>query len=256
MFQHGMKPEREAKAVTQLLQQRADAVIFAYGVNAEGMAPLLQADIPVVQIEQEVCDGTDAVLIDPVTGINAAVKHLCSLGHERIAFIGGDPALYHRARIRGVSMEEDRLAAFQAAIKKHCACDDDELVRLGRYFTTQGDDPSKAGRDTMHALLAPAERPTAVLASGDILAAGALQALGEAGLCVPRDMSVIGFDNSIANLLTPPLSSIGRPLLEIGRCTLDLAVDAIKEPDQKREHKQITFPTKLVLRQSTNEKIA
>nr|WP_320144634.1 LacI family DNA-binding transcriptional regulator [uncultured Cohaesibacter sp.] len=256
MFQHGMKPEREAKAVTQLLQQRADAVIFAYGVNAEGMAPLLQAGIPVVQIEQEVCAGTDAVLIDPVVGINAAVEHLCTLGHERIAFIGGDPALYDRPRVHGTSMDEDRLDAFRAAVRKHGASEDGGLIRLGLYFTTTGDDPAQAGREMMHALLQAPRRPTAVLASGDILAAGALQALGEAGLSVPGDMSVIGFDNSIANLLNPPLSSIGRPLVDIGRCALDLVVNAINGQDNNSEPNRITFPTELVLRHSTRKRRA
>ena len=119
--------------------------------------------------------------------------------------------------MHSTSMEEERLAAFKTAVKKYGAREDEALIRLGLYFTTNGDDPAKAGREMMHELLQAHNRPTAVLASGDILAAGALQALGEVGLSVPKDMSVIGFDNSIANLLTPPLTSIGRPLLEIGR---------------------------------------
>ena len=65
------------------------------------------------------CAGTDAVLIDPVVGINAAVGHLCALGHERIAFIGGDPALYDRPRVHGTSMDEDRLDAFRAAVRMY-----------------------------------------------------------------------------------------------------------------------------------------
>ncbi len=249
MFQHGMKPEREASAVVQLLQQRVDAAILSYGINAEGMEPLLQAGIPVVQIEQEVRGGTDAVLIDPATGINAAIDHLCALGHRRIAFIGGDPERYHRARVHGTSMEEDRLAAFRAAIARNGADDNPELVRLGLYFSLQGDDPAFHGRQMMDELLTLKDRPTAVLASSDILAAGALQALKIAELKVPEDISVIGFDNSIANLMTPPMASIGRPLNAMGFSALELAVEAITNPD--RSARRITYQTELVLRKST-----
>ncbi len=249
MFQHGMKPEIEASAVVQLLQQRADAVIFSYGINASGLAPLLQAGVPVIQIEQEVCGGTDAVLIDPASGIDQAIDHLQALGHRRIAFIGGAPDRYNRARVHGTSMEEDRLAAFSAAIARHGLDDDPALIRLGLYFPLTGDDPASEGRKMMRDLLGIERRPTAVLASSDILAAGALQALGEAGLSVPDDMSLIGFDNSIANLLTPPLSSVGRPLQAMGLAAIDLVVEAIENPDRKV--RTLVYQTELVVRRST-----
>lgn len=249
LFQHGMKPEREAAAVAHLMQQRADAVIFSYAVTAEGMEPLVRAGIPIVQIEQEVRAGTHVVLIDPVPGIDAAVDHLVGLGHRGIAFIGGDPELYKRARVRGTSMEDDRLAAFRSAMARHDLPVPAHHLALGRYFTLSSDDPAAEGRRMMEGLLNLHPRPTAVLASGDVLAAGALQALTSAGLRVPDDMSVIGFDDSIANILAPPLASIGRPLDEMARQALNMAISATEGGTSGTGYARL--PTRLVMRKST-----
>ncbi len=247
-YQHGMNAQREADAVTQCLQQQADAVIFAYAVTAEGMQPLVDAGVPIVQVEQARRPGTDMVLVDPATGIDEAVRHLTDLGHRRIGFLGADPDRYARARHHGRTQEEDRILAFQGAVLRHGASPDPDLIRLGLY-SAPDDDPAREGRRMMQELLDLPQRPTAVISSGDILAAGALQALHAAGLNVPGDISLIGFDNSISNLLSPPLTSIGRPLEEMARTALDMALAATA--DETREHRCETFSTSLVLRAST-----
>lgn len=248
-FQHGTSPESAAAAVAEMIQRRVDAVIFSYALRPEDIAPLTAADIPVIQIEQQVVEGTDAVLTDPNIGIDEAIGHLAGFGHRRIAFLGGDPQIYRRPPVRGTTMEDDRLAAYRQALHRHGAEADPALEILGRYFRVDGQDPASEGRAMADRALALPQPPTAILASSDILAAGVLQALGQRGLRVPDDMSLIGFDDSIASLLTPPLHSIGRPLAEMARAGIEQVIAAIEQPDHQPVIR--VLPTGLRCRAST-----
>ncbi|AEM40048.1 catabolite control protein A [Ketogulonicigenium vulgare] len=248
-FQYGSANEPVADAVQQLILNRVDAVIFSYALRPEDIAPLTAANIPVVQVEQEAIAGTDAVMCDPAPGIRAAIAHLTALGHQRIAFMGGDPAAYARPRVHGTTMEEERLAAFRSAVRDLGADSDPSLEVLGRYFTLSGLDPSKEGRAMMQRILDMDQPPTAILASSDMLAAGILQVLNAAGKSVPGDFSVIGYDDSISSLLAPPVTSIGRPLQQIAKTTLDLAIAAITDADHRPMRR--VFDTSLTVRAST-----
>ncbi len=248
-FQHGTSPETASAAVAEMIQRQVDAVVFSYALRTDDIQPLLDKKIPVIQIEQEVVDRTDAVLTDPKPGIDEAIAHLCALGHHRIAFIGGDPVLYTRPPVHGSTMERDRLLAFHDAIARNGADPDPDLVVLGRYFGANRQDPASEGRAMMERLLALPNRPTAILASSDVLAAGVLQTLGAHGLSVPEDMSLIGFDDSVASLLTPPLHSITRPLDQMARKAIELVISTIENKDHTPQ--RILFPTSMFRRAST-----
>lgn len=248
-FQYGSATEPVTDSVANLIQNRVDAVIFAYALRPGDIEPLLEADIPVVQVEQEAISGTDVVICAPQKGIHAAISHLVELGHRRIAFMGGDPASYPRPRVHGMTMEEERLAAFRTSVQTLGADTDPALEVLGRYFSVTGDDPASEGRAMTRRILDMENRPTAILASSDMLAAGILQALWAEGLKVPEDFSLIGYDDSVASLLAPPLSSIGRPLDEIAKAAIDCAITAIiDKPHRTSRH---VFDTALRFRQST-----
>jgi LacI family transcriptional regulator, repressor for deo operon, udp, cdd, tsx, nupC, and nupG len=248
-FQYGSAAEPVTDAVAQLIQNRVDAVIFSYALRPEDIAPLLEANIPVVQVEQEAIAGTDVVICAPQQGIHAAIAHLVELGHRRIAFMGGDPAMYDRPRVHGTTMEEERLAAFRASVRALGADSDPALEVLGRYFSATGEDPAVEGRAMMRRILDMENRPTAILASSDMLAAGILQVLLSEDLKVPRDFSIIGYDDSIASLLAPPLSSIGRPLDEIAKVAIQRAIAAIIDTSHRPTRN--VFDTTLRIRQST-----
>lgn len=249
-FQHGTQSEPISSAVAQMIELRADAVIFAYALQPEDLSPLLRAHIPVVQVEQEVMLGTDTILTDSQPGIDQAIRHLAELGHKRIAFMGGDPALYNRPRVVGPTMEEARLIAYRESIVKYGAESDPSLEVLGRYFAIAGGDPAREGREMMKRVLAMPNRPTAILASSDMLAAGILQTLAQNQISVPRDMSLIGFDDSVAPLLSPPISSIGRPLSEMARRAIEMAIHSIESPDEHRISREVVT-TSLRCRSST-----
>src|SRR5208282_1075214 len=98
-------------------------------------------------------------------------------------------------------------------------------------------------------LLSLSARPTALIVGSDLLAAGALQAIYDAGLSVPKDLSIIGYDDTMAEILTPPLTSIAQPIPELGRNAVTLALEAIADPGAAARN--IIVPTKLVTRKST-----
>lgn len=248
-FQHGTSPETASAAVAEMIQRQVDAVMFSYALRTDDIQPLLDNKIPVIQIEQEVIASTDAVLTDPRPGIDQAIAHLCELGHRRIAFIGGDPALYNRPLVHGSTMERDRLQAYHDAVIRHGAEQDPGLVVLGRYFGEKPEDPARAGRLMMERLLAMPERPTAILASSDVLAAGVLQTLSAHRLSVPDDISLIGFDDSVASLLTPPLHSITRPLDQMATKAIELVIETIENPGHAPQ--RVLFETSMFPRAST-----
>lgn len=237
--------EVERQGVQRFLDQHVDAVIFCSATSPDTVHLVEQSGVPSVQIEREVAIGGSLVLADPLPGMEEAVRHLQSLGHNRIAYMGGDFNIGQSERQREESVEAQRLAAFRQAMAGAGLVVDDGLVRLGRYYVGGEELP---GHRHMVELL-KGDRPTAVIAGADLLAAGAIQAIREAGLDVPRDISVVGYDNIIAELLTPPLTSISQPIVQFGQAAVALALEAITEPGKPRETR--TFPTRLVLRQST-----
>src|SRR5262249_54461164 len=133
------------------------------------------------------------VLIDYAHGIRQAVDHVVGLGHRRVAFITG-PLDLHSARTRR--------QAFLDGMRAHGIKPDPRLVREGTH-TAEG------GRQAMAAVLRAQKRPTAVICSNDWTAIGALHALDEAGVRVPEDVSLVGFDDiPLASYANPPLTSV------------------------------------------------
>jgi DNA-binding LacI/PurR family transcriptional regulator len=163
------------------------------------------------------------------------VEHLLSLGHRRIGLIGGDtndPMRFTPPHHRGTGY---RQALRQAGIEP-----DDSMERLG-YFTVEG------GEAAMLQLLELPERPTAVFAESDEMAYGAIRAIRRAGLRVPQDIAVIGFDDhSTADLLD--LSTVRQPVGEQGALLAQQLLDTLTKD---REPSDVVLDTELVVRGST-----
>jgi DNA-binding LacI/PurR family transcriptional regulator len=248
-FSHNQDAELERVGAERLIERRVDAMLLTYAVNAENVAMMRASGVPIVQIEREQMLGTHAVLVDNTAGVMEAVRHLVELGHRRIAFVGGDPVLHPYPRFRGRTVEEERLESYVEALRLAGISPNRELIRLGHYFRYDDPDSAYEGYHHTRALLALRDRPTAILAGCDLLATGILQALYEARLRVPDDVSVIGYDDTLAIRLSPPLSSVAQPMTELGREAVRLALAAIEAPAM--EPTTVTLPTRLVLRQST-----
>ena len=173
------------------------------------------------------------ISVDNEGGIHQAVAHLIDHGHRDIAFIAGDPD------DKGDS--ESRLIAYQSAITKYGLETNPKLIAQG-WHTFSG------GYEAAQKFILSRVKFTALVSSDDNSAIGAMKALREAGLQIPRDVAVIGFDDQPdAVAQVPPLASIHVPLTAIGEQALMLMIDhLIKGYDLE----SIRIPTRLVPRQS------
>jgi DNA-binding LacI/PurR family transcriptional regulator len=140
-----------------------------------------------------------------------------------------------------------RVAAFRDVISRAGLDLPDAYVQVGLYHDNT-DRPSDGAR-MMTAFLAVQPRPTAVIVGSDFIAAGVLQAIHEAGLRVPDDISIVGYDDSMAEVLTPRLSTIAQPMEALGKFALDASLASEEELTELGTRR--TLETKLVIRAST-----
>lgn len=176
-----------------------------------------------------------SVSADDRHGGRVAAEHLISLGRRRIAVVGGPPS------IRQVS---DRLAGAESAAQEHSGV-------TVEYVNTGGMD-SESGRIAAREFLTrgAAERPDAIFAANDLVALGALQELARAGVAVPDDMALVGYDDiEFAESSTVPITSVRQPAEDMGRSAAQLLLSALEHPDAAVQHP--TFTPELVVRQST-----
>jgi DNA-binding LacI/PurR family transcriptional regulator len=241
--------EHEREGVERFIERRVDAVIFTYARGAENLELLRKANIPVVQIERDQRGQTHTVFVDNAMGAELGMRHLSGLGHRHIAFIGGDVASHLRSSSRPRSVEEERLGAYLKVMAELGITPDPALIRLGPYIMPGSRGENAAGYDAMRALLALPERPTAVFTGCDVLASGALRAIYEARLRVPDDISVVGFDDTLAAMLAPMLTTVAQPMIELGRTAFQFALAAIEDPSMAP--RSITLAPHLVIRDST-----
>lgn len=248
MFNHGGSAEQERVGIENFIAQRVDAVLFCTAMQPENLALLERAGIPAIEIERSSTASASCVRVDNYVGARAAVDHLVSLGHSAIAFVGGDTALYPRDAARGRSVEEDRLAAYRDGMAAHGLIPKEEWIRLGTYYDLDGGNTGKEGREHAEALMALTDPPTAIFATCDILAAGVLQALYRTGKRVPEDVSVVGFDDTLASYLSPELTTVAQPVSLLGEQAFHMALAAITGQESQDE---IVLPSALVIRHST-----
>ena len=178
----------------------------------------------------------DSISIDNVAGAEAAVRHLVALGHRRIATISG-PA--------GNADARQRLDGYRRALAAG-GLEPDETLEVEGDFT----EPSGfAAAQRLLALANGAGPPTAIFAANDYMAIGAVSALAEAGLAVPKDVAIVGFDDiAMARYLNPPLTTVNVDLLDLGARAVDRLVDQKNGATTRRRH-EVT-PATLVVRRS------
>lgn len=238
----------EAAGVRRFLDHHVDAVIFCTAIDPANVRLIAGTGIPTVQVERHIAHVGGVVTVDAQGGMQDAVSHLYNLGHRHFAYIGGTTNFGLMEGPASQTVEAVRARLFREGLQRHGIEIDDAYVVSAPYY----DDSKPArqpGHRLMRGLLALDPRPTAVICGSDLLAASALQAVSEAGLSVPRDISMIGFDDTMAEILTPALSSIAQPIEEMGRLAVDLALQAIDDPASGS--RILSTDTNLVLREST-----
>ena len=174
------------------------------------------------------------IVLDYAVGIEEAVSHLVSLGHERIAHIAGS------SRIRSGVIRRD---AFIRAMKRHFPSNKNPL-------SFEGDFRFEGGQLAATQILEQKKLPTAVVVANDMMALGAMHEFKASGLTIPRDISIVGFDDiAFASLADPPLTTVCSPRVEIGRRAVEALIMTIKTPNQHGV--EIRIPTYLITRKST-----
>ena len=213
------------------------------GVVVMGLDPedpevgrLARSEMPTVGVDAALeGPNTTFVISDNARGARLAVDHLHGLGHRRIATITG---------LLETRPAADRLRGYRAALQEHGLAYRDELVAYGDFYT-------ESGRRAMAQLVGLEEPPTAVFAASDMMALGAIRAAADAGLSVPGDVSVVGFDDmQLAGHLNPPLTTLRQDKGGLGSAAGRVLARIVEGDESASEH-IVVLPVELIERGSS-----
>jgi len=229
-----LSEEKEEAYLEVLLSKQIDGLILISSSNhPERLQRLLDAGVPLVIVDRELGLSVDKVLVDNEQGGYLAGQYLLQLGHRRIGCIAGPSE---------VNPSAGRLAGFKRALWEAGVELPDEAV-VASDFRYDG------GAQAMTTLLQQKLNLSAVFATNDTMAIGALTALRAAHLRVPNDISLIGFDNiPLSEAVIPSLTTIAQPIKEIGQLSVALLLERIK--NSSNQPKTTLLSTVLVERQS------
>lgn len=225
--------KRTVASVQRMLEQRVSGVaVMTSEMDAALAARLAAREIAVVFLDVgKVGPYVSSITVNYEKGIRAGVEHLLELGHRRIAYISGPLRLKSAQR---------RQLAFTKTMKKYET----------QPFVYEGDFKATGGQQAVAAMLQQKPRPTAIVAANDLMAMGAMRELRKAGLRVPEDISVVGFDNILfAELADPPLTTIALPREEIGRAAVEALLHTVT--DKNKDGREYKITPKLMVREST-----
>lgn len=186
-----------------------------------------------VALVNSVMPGAPSVVAENVSGASAMVRHLVSLGHSRIGYIGG---------LDNTTVGLERTAGYHAGLAE-------AGLPVRESYVVYGNFSEASGAEAMRALLSRQPRPTAVFAANDMMALGALREARAAGLRVPRDIALAGADDiALGSYVTPPLTTIRQPMYDIGRQATDTLLALLAGADAAPTVARIK--TQLVVRAS------
>ncbi len=225
-------------ASRQMIERRVDGVAILTFGGEETLIDIFSCrNVPVFVIDADYpARFLRTVRIDYRHGIRQAVQHLAALGHVRIAFISGPPLL------KTAAMRKD---AFQQ-------CMEEIGLEVFPEMLVKGDHTMESGMEATSALVSLQERPTAVVCSNDLTAIGVMREAFDLSLNIPRDLSIVGFDDiRLAQFMTPPLTTVRMSQVGIATVAFRALLDSV-EPQPKQNALNVpAIETNLVLRCST-----
>ncbi len=230
--------ERELAYLDVLLSKQVDGILLvSTGAYEEALHFLAARHAPVVMVDRSPGEAyaatIDTVFTDNQGGGVLATRHLLGLAHRRIACIGGPSQLTSSA---------GRVVGYRQAMAEAGLAVDEALI-------LSGDFQHEGGYQAARTLLALPEPPTAIFVCNDLMAVGALCAIHEAGLRVPADVSVVGFDNiALAQYSVPRLTTISQPTAAIGQAAVRLLLERLQDRDAPARHERL--PVALIERDS------
>jgi LacI family transcriptional regulator len=222
-------PEREISYVQVLLSRQVDGILLiSTGAHQQSLELTAESNTPVVLVDRSAhVDGVDEIFTDNLGGGRVATEAVLALGHRRIGCVTGPSFLTPSA---------ERVEGYRQALANFDAPDvvqEDALIVAGDFQHHGG---YEAGKQ----LLALDERPTAIFACNDLMAVGVMSAAHEAGLRVPEDLSVIGYDNiPLAGYSSPRLTTVGQPAKALGSLAVERLFARISNPDSATQHERL-----------------
>lgn len=228
--------ERERQFVDRLRRRQVDGVVLIpSGDPRDAVRPLTAAGIATVLVEHEV-RGLPSLVVDEHAGGRLGTEHLIRLGHRRIGLIRQKPS--HR-------LSRHRFDGYRQALEAHDLVYDPVLV-----IETEGGAGEAA--DAAGRLLHLERPPTAIFTHNDVMAVGVLHAVKHAGLQVPQDISVMGYDDiTLAAYLSPPLTTVRFPHREIGRRAAQMLNDIGSGQPPERHDSSAVLTPRVIVRGST-----
>ncbi|MGK9182126.1 LacI family transcriptional regulator [Priestia filamentosa] len=226
--------EKEKNYLALLTSQRVDGLVVASAFRSTVLLQeTIDRGIPSVLIASEIPQlSINTVTVDDYKGGYLATSHLLDLGHKDIAIIS-----------ENVRSNEPRLAAYKDSMRE-------EGIDVKPEYIMKTEATIQKGYECAKKLLLLDEKPTAIFACNDLLAAGVIQAAKELELDLPRELSVVGFDNTVLSTTTAPmLTTISQPIKQMGAKVVDLLR---QEMEESKGHKErLLMAPELIVRQST-----
>ncbi len=234
----GTTEREELETVTRLVRgRRVDGILLLYSrANDPVVAMLKEADFPFAIIGRNE-EYPDILTIDNdnVQASYDATRHLISQGHERIGFVSGPPNLI---------VSRDRLAGYTKAMRE-------AGLALRPDWIVEGEFLQESGYRAMSLLMGLPERPTALVVIDDVVTFGIVRGLVELGYSVPKDLSLVSFNNIVfSELATPPITSIDIGIYQLGYTASQELIRSI-QPDQTAHAIRHIIPHRLVVRESS-----
>jgi len=231
--------EREEEAIQVMLAERVDGLLITpVQTGTETIERLKESGLPFVLLGRYFDDlETDYVVTDDVKGGFLATEHLIKLGHRRIAMINGS---LH------ISSARERFQGYRKALNHYGVELDESLISAGAITMEDGYRISKS-------FLAQRDRPTAIFAYSDFVAFGVMKAVREAGLKIPEDVAVIGYDDvRFSSCLEVPLTTVRIPKEKMGAKAMEVLIGKIMNNERKsKSFRKVKLPVKLIIRSTT-----
>ncbi len=230
----------EVDSLKMFMNKKVDGILYFVSDLTEEKKELVRfiyETTPIVLVEQEVSEDIPFVVPDMYNGAKLLVEHLIENNHKKIALIG--PPEYD-------TVGQQRVIAYKDVLKANDIEYNDEYISLSNYGFEQG---MKSMEEIFNRV---DEKPTAVFAADDEMAIGAMSYLRSIGLEIPRDISIVGMnDSAVSRYITPSLTTINHNQSEIGRLAIETLLKMMK--DEKVEEKHIRAQETLVVRDSVRK---
>ncbi|MGQ9622690.1 MAG: LacI family DNA-binding transcriptional regulator [Candidatus Caldatribacteriaceae bacterium] len=233
------RDEEEEFYIDSLIEKRVDGIILgSVHLESKSFEKLKEAEIPFIFVSRlprnrEECD---YVMIDNVLGGYMATRYLLSLGHTRIAYLGGR---------WNTSSNLDRFEGYKKALQEVGIEIKEEYIRCGEFSMEGG------YREGLRIIDSGERRPTAVFCANDAMAIGLLEACREGKIRVPEELSVIGFDDiPLSALGCIQLTTVSQSIADLGALSGKMIIDKITDAEKRNTKQQVVFPPKLVVRKT------